>query len=375
MKTVLFESLYHLQHDGWSIATRMYARAMKLAGLHVQLYHVWAPRHEDLDEVVRAEIGDMLLPLVGQRRSRDYYVFSSTLGGPSKMRRPLWNLQTMFFAPRGFYTMFERAEIQPEIIAALNAIEGVWVPCSSNAETLKRCGSTNTTYIPVPYFDDDPALKLPPPTGARNFLWIGRWEPRKAPDQLLKAFLCAFKPGEAALKMKIGPVPWDKPYLVPESHLQELLGLPLAQRNGWTSSNVNESVEFVRGKLSPDQILALHAWADVYASASRGEGIDLPAFTAKLAGRRIVTVDSGGPRDFVGEGDILVPTSGVVSAPQYESLWGPGCAYANFDINRLIEGLQKARSSVKSPEAMPVANRAEYVGKRLAQWLEAMGVP
>lgn len=366
MTAVLFESIYHLPYDGWCIATRAYARAMRMAGIDVQL-HSWAPTPGVLDAGVQAEIGDMLKPL---SRRREHYVFSTTLGGPKQMRFALQQLRTMFLPPRMLYTMFERTEIQPELVLAMNMLEGVWVPCSSNAETLKRCGSVNTTYIPYPYFDDDPALKLAPPSGSRNFLWVGRWEPRKAPDQLLKAFLLAFRPGEAALKMKLGPVPWDRPHEAPESCLKAFLDLTHVRRNGWTEANVADSVQLVRGKLPPEQILELHAWAHVYASASRGEGIDLPAFTAKLAGRRIVTTDSGGPRDFVGEGDVLVPASGVASASPYVSLWGPDCTYADYELDQLVAGLQRARSATKNPEAIPVANQAKYVGLKLAQWFE-----
>lgn len=365
MTSVLFESVWHLPHDGWCIATRAYARAMVEAGLEVQL-HSWAPLPTELDPVVAQEISKC----VKLKKQRDAFIFSTTLGGPKQMKHALGKLQALFFPPRMFYTMFERTEIQPELVLAMNMLEGIWVPCSSNAETLRRCGSVNTTYIPYPYFPDDPALKLPKPTQSKNFLWIGRWEPRKAPDQLLKAFLVAFKPGEANLKMKLGPVPWDKPYVIPESCLKMLLELPMVHRNGWTSENVEDNVTFVRGKLTLEQIFELHAWADVYASASRGEGIDLPAFTAKLAGRRIVTVDSGGPRDFLNEGDILVPARGTAPAVQYENLWGPNVSYADFNTYELVEALQKARGMTKAPEPITCANEAKFVGKKLVQWIE-----
>lgn len=368
MTSVLFESIYHLPYDGWCIATRAYTRAMKLSGIQLQL-HSWAPLPLQLDDVVLSEVGDCLGRL---SQLRDVYVFSTALGGPQQMKHSLTTLLTQYFAPRVLYTMFERTTVQPEITAATNMIEGVWVPCSANAEVMKRCGSVNTTYIPYPYFDDDPALKLAPPSGSRTFLWIGRWEPRKAPDLLLKAFLCAFKPGESHLIMKLGPVPWEKPYVVPESCLKQLLDLPAIRQQGWTLEAAEQDIEFIRGKLTPDEILALHARSDIYVSASRGEGIDLPAFTAKLAGRRIVTTDSGGPRDFVGEGDVLVPTCGTVPAPQYEFLWGPGCTYADYKMTDLIQALQKARGATSKVEPVPVANRAEYVGKKLLQWMGSL---
>lgn len=368
MTAVLFESIYHLPHDGWCVATRAYARAMKMVGIQLQL-HSWAPLPFELDSTVRTEIGDCLAPL---KQRRDVYVFSTALGGPQQMKHSLSVLLTQYYAPRVLYTMFERTVVQPELVGAMNRVEGVWVPCSANAEVLKRCGSTNVTYVPYPYFDDDPALKLAPPSGSRTFLWIGRWEPRKAPDLLLKAFLCAFKPGESRLIMKLGPVPWEKPYVVPESCLKQLLDLPAVRQQGWTLEAAEQDVEFIRGKLPPNEILALHERSDIYVSASRGEGIDLPAFTAKLAGRRIVTADSGGPRDFIGEGDVLVPSTGDVPALQYEYLWGDGCTYADYKMTDLIAALHKARGATSKVEPVPVANRAEYVGKKLSHWFEQL---
>ena len=71
-------------------------------------------------------------------------------------------------------------------------------------------------------------------------------------------------------------------------------------------------------------MIELHGKNDVYVSASRGEGLDLPAFAAKLSGRLLAMTDSGGPRDFVNDGDILVPPCGLVTADTDYPL-GEGC--------------------------------------------------
>ncbi len=121
-------------------------------------------------------------------------------------------------------------------------------------------------------------------------------------------------------------------------------------------------------KLTRGEMLSLHANHDVYCSASRGEGLDLPAFAAKLAGRKLCITDSGGPRDFVGEGDVLVPACGSVPAdPSYK--WGASATYADFRFDDVVAGLQRARSEPQRGERVPAEFRAQHVGKLFREWV------
>jgi len=360
MTVVLFETLWHSLADGWSTASRAYARAMHDAGLTVQL-HSWLANVEDkADPRVIEEVGHLL----NRERPRDLYVFSCTLSGEwgtSYTLRPL----TKARRPRAFYTMFERRQVDPATVEWLNQLEAVWVPCSANAEVLAAAGTKNVSWIPFPYFDEDPHLALPPPkSDPDTFLWVGRWEPRKAPHNLIRAFLRAFRPGEAKLILKVGPVPWKGEYASPEDVLAEE-----TRAGRWSLGEASKDIEIVRGRLSPEEMLALHARADVYVSASRGEGLDLPAFSAKVAGRRVVTTDSGGPRDFLTETDILVPATGDVPCdPLYR--WDRGSTFADYDLDELVSAMQDARGCAVSPERISPTFRAEYVGKQLRDWAD-----
>jgi glycosyltransferase involved in cell wall biosynthesis len=359
---VLFDTLWHNFSDGWSIASRNYARAMKHAGLGVQL-HSWMGAIEEPSPEVLAEVAGMLEPL-----ERDLYLFSCTL---SSAERSAYSVEKILalLRPRAFYTMFERCHIEPALAQSLNACDGVMVPCSANQEALARAGCTNVTYIPYPYFPDDPHLALPPPRATpKVFYWIGRWEPRKAPHNLIKAFLRAFRPGEAELHLKLGPVPWPK-YAEPEEAIAEALSEPyIAAR--WTSlREVQEGVRVLRGRWPASEVLKLHELGDVYCSASRGEGIDLPAMAAKISGRRVVTIDSGGPRDFLTETDILVPKTGEVPA-EARYRWGPSATFVDYDLDALVAAMQTARADTRPPERISESFHVDNVAPKLEAWVE-----
>lgn len=369
MTTVLFETLWHSFSDGWSIASRAYARAMHAAGLTVQLHSreimltdIWVENVERPDPECLEEVGH----LTKRDKERDLYVFSCTLTGEWGTQFTLQPLSKVR-RPRAFYTMFERRQVGASTIAWLNKIDAVWVPCSANADVLHAAGAGHVTWIPLPYFDDDPHLGLPPPRREpRTFLWVGRWEPRKAPDNLIRAFLRAFKPGEAKLILKLGTVPWRGNYPGPEEVMVDELGPGLC---AWSPWQIAEGVEVIRGRLTPRQMVDLHARSDVYCSASRGEGLDLPAYAAKLGGRRVVTTDSGGPRDFLTETDILVPATGDVPCdPIYR--WDPGSTFADYDLDALVAALQKARSDTRRPEHISSEFHHEVVGENIKNWVE-----
>lgn len=360
---VLFDTLWHNFSDGWSTASRAYARAMKAAGMGVQL-HSWMGALEDPSPEVLAEVGDML-----EKVERDLYLFSCTLSSAELAHYTLDKMAKVL-RPRAFYTMFERLRIEPSLVAQLNtSTDAIMVPCSANKDVLAAAGVQHVTYIPHPYFDDDPHLALPAPAGApRVFYWIGRWEPRKAPHNLVRAFLLAFRPGEAELHLKLGPVPWPG-YPEPEEAVAEALSDSRIAKAWPTVRQVDEAVHVHRGRWPSSEIVGLHASGHVYCSASRGEGLDLPAFAAKLAGRRVVTTDSGGPRDFLTETDVLVPARGEVPAdPRYR--WGPGAAFADYDIDELAAGLQRARGNPRAPERISERFHVSSVAPEIRGWVE-----
>lgn len=373
--SILFESLFWDPADGWQIAARAYARALEMADIDVSLMSP-IPWVGEPDRGVYAEVGHL-----AKRPSRwDLYIYSVACMGPAVMERPLRMLVRGAKPPRVFYTMLERRSVAHEIVQRLSQIEGVWVPCRANVETFSRSGlpANMLGYMPFPFFNDDPYLGLfglNRAPGVPRFLWGGRWEPRKAPDNLVRAFMRAFAPGKAKLTLKLGPMPLDaRGFPVgPEAvAIDEIFTNPDVAAKGWTVANHPEHIQVLRGRLSDTQMVKLHADHDIYVSPSRGEGIDLPTYRAKLAGKRVVATYSGGPEDFLGTEDIRVIDRGVTKAhPVYD--WEPSATYADYFIEDLVIALRVAAEGplVVKQRDWPIDNfRARTVSVKLRKMVE-----
>jgi len=359
------------RQTGWAIAARGYARAMQLAGLHVHLTSWMQSEQPEVfkfrspDPSVLSEVSDMLLP---PGRDPDISVLSSTLGAGTTLAFENWPKQP---GQSVLYTTFEREQLAPELVDQLNRLDGVWVPCRWNKMTCIACGvrPNIVEVFPHVYFDDDPLLKLEAPEAKRAFLWIGQWEPRKAPHRLIKAFLNAFDwRDEAHLFLKTNGHWSIGDYESPETVIDRE-----AFAAGWRREEAFSAISVIRNALPREDIVQLYEAANVYVSASRGEGFDLPCFQAKLAGRRVVTTDSGGPRDFLDEHDVVVPaTDRVAIDPAYN--YGENALHFDHDLDALIAAMRSAADMDPPPRADMSRFRAFTVGECLRSWfLELSG--
>jgi len=375
---VLFETLFDRFFDGWCIASRAYARAMELGGLEVRL-HSWLPLLEERHPVVEREVGHMIGP---GPRPADAYLWSGAFGGPDsgqvKVLQRVINYRQLYKKPALFYTMFERLNVQPELVPLLNQLDGVLVPCSANLHALQRAGVKNAHFVHVPFFDHDPHLAERCHDAEYDrpaFYWIGRWEPRKAPHNLIKAFMRAFRPGEATLTLKIGPAPWRySSYALAE----EVIAHECVENRGWTYAETDRDIRVIRDLLSQHQMVVLHHTHDVYVSASRGEGIDMPAFAAKLSGNRVITTPSGGPTDFLGDDDRLIVGNGTVLLPDYDAIWGRGSTCVDYRVEDLSAAMQHMAKNPRPPQRTfgskewPWQNHhAPAVGREVARWVRS----
>lgn len=255
---------------------------------------------------------------------------------------------------------------------------------------LASCGVKRVAVVPIPHFADDPLLsfqgrKRRP--GSTRFYHIGKWEPRKAHHELLGAFMLAFEPGEAKLYFKTSTkapdyAKYEKhpagrldkmierpvPYPSPEQSIHMWVEHPGVKAKGWTVEAVNANIFFIRRRLSDAQIKQLHNTGDVYVSLSRGEGFDMPAYDAKIAGNRMVYTPSGGPQDFARKSDFQVPSSGLVPChPFYR--WDDA-HYLDWDYTEAVYQLRQADAAVQSEASDPplpvqLDFRSDRVGKHM----------
>jgi len=343
--TVLFHTPFTRVDDGWSIAARRYARAMHEAGLDVRLVS-FDETVTELDQQVVAEVG----PCLKYADRWDLHLLSTAI---THVRHASASVSTLGYdsAPSAMHVVFERLRIEPAMAEVLNNLTGVWAQCSSNRDALVKAHVRDVELIGMPWFDDDPLLALPKPERCDRFLYVGRVEFRKSPERLVRAFSRAFKPGEASLTIKLSRYTG----LSSVDQIREFDGAVAADPN----------VTVFQSELSREQMLRLYAEHDVYCSASRGEGWDLPAYHMKLAGRRLAITDSGGPRDFVGEGDTLVPVTGEV-------LDDFGHPYADHDLDHLVMALQLARSKPGPGSRPPTHLNSQEIGRKFKAWVERL---
>lgn len=358
---VLFRTPWKRPDDGWAVAARAYARAMHLGGLDVRLSS-WQPNEPNPTPEVWQEVG----AFTGMPPVWDVHVFSCMLGSAKNMSSIFSNMALRNTGPQAYHCVFERQNVEADLAEKLNLLAGVWAQCSANRDVLVEAGVRNVTLIHHPYFDDDPHLRLDPPRECRRYYWIGRNEPRKAPDVLVRAFMRAFHPGEARLTLKLSAYAHTHEVVPITSAIEDEVG-----NRGWTASNWRDSIHLIEGRLSKEEMLQLHADNDVYVSASRGEGLDLPAFAAKMAGRQLVLTDSGGPRDFLNDGDVLVPPCGLVPASADYS-WGEGAVYFDHKIEDLAVAMQSVHGTKPAGSRLDAKFKAERVGQSFAQWIEQL---
>lgn len=302
--------------------------------------------------------------------------------------------------------VFERDRISKFATAALNRMAMVWVASDRDKQMLERCGVERVAVVPIPYFSDDPLLQLRGhrrQPGPVRFYHIGKWEPRKAHHEMLGAFLMAFKPGEAKLYFKTSTkAPNYSQYETTEDYLAQgptlrsglrdaesdrlIIPYPSSpeesahqwmkddrvRANGWTIELANQNIHLIKRRVTPEQIVQLHRLGDVYLSLSRGEGFDMPAYDAKLAGNRLIYTPSGGPQDYAAESDFIVPATGDVPChPFYR--WGDA-RYLDWDYDDAVAALRNARNSLSDQyietESVPSSFSAAEVGWKMRKLIE-----
>jgi len=280
-------------------------------------------------------------------------------------------------------TVFERDRVSAYAARALNALGQVWVANEYDREMLVSSGVNEqiARVVPLPYFDNDPLLKLRDRKrfpGVPRFYHIGKWEPRKEHRNAIGAFMLAFEPGEAHFYIKTSttaPDFGDYPQS-PQDAVHEWLGDSRIKSKGWNLESVNRSLFFVQRLLSPSRLLQLHGTGDVYVSLSRGEGFDMPAFDAKLAGNPMLYTPSGGPQSYADDScDVVVPRSGSVPCHDFYQ-WGDA-HYLDYDVEAAARGFREAHArSLAGPGPAPLPPdrfRSERVGATMRDHLrEAM---
>jgi hypothetical protein len=263
-----------------------------------------------------------------------------------------------------FYTVWERSPVPPDDAQVLSKAGQAWVPTRHARDLLLEAGvpEAQIRIVPMPVFADDPLLQLDGrerALGPPVFYHIGKWEPRKDQHRILGNFLRAFRPEEAIFLLKSGAfasgaVGYPKTALASVRHWMthdaRVRDSGWRWEDSWTAREAaaalgQQGLKIFEVKLSDEHLRRFHEMGDVYVSLSHGEGWDMPAFDAKLAGNLMVYTPSGGPQDFAGDKDLLVKKSGLVDCHALYH-WPKGSQYIDYDDDEAILALRVAASRV-----------------------------
>jgi len=369
--------------DGFAEHTRRSARALALASdlpVHLRSLNqdnlkADTPEMEPVERILRP----MLRASMAKYTAQIYQIvpFDSLLQFLTTHREYSPEQMQMLNAHRVLYTVWERDKISDAARSAFARVAQVWVACEANADMLVENGvrPDKIRIIPCPYFDDDPLLKLQGRIrrpGVARFYHIGKWEPRKAQDKIIGAFLLAFRPGEAQLFLKVSALAltakvdgFDRDPMIA---IHAWLGDERVKANGWNLLDVQRSLFVITTRLSTQQILKLHETGDVYVSLSRGEGFDMPAQDAKLAGNLLVYTPSGGTQAFGGPNDFRVEASGRMPCHSFYG-WNRDAGYIDYDIEEAARQMRRAAIGVTVHDRQPGIDllwmRADVVGRHM----------
>jgi glycosyltransferase involved in cell wall biosynthesis len=249
----------------------------------------------------RARAGDVLLYQMGTASP----VAEFLLGRPETLVLDYHNI-----TPGSFYEGWEdhtaetvtRARRQ---VAALAPRASLGIADSSfNAAELSRLGCRATAVVPIlvaldpdgPEVDPDVRRRLAADHGeATVLLFVGRLSPNKSQHRLVEAlwlFRRWYDPG-ARLHL-VGPAVTPT-YVAAVFSLAEELGLSGAVRHG--------------EDLSPGELAAWYADADVFVCLSEHEGFCIPLLEAMQAGLPVVAYGAGAVSETVGDAGLVIPSA------------------------------------------------------------------
>jgi len=384
---VLFQGPWEIYADGFCEHVRRLARSLSIAGVPVHLRSA-IPRHRSPsgeDRLVDQEYGDLLFAKIASYVAQVQMVVPTPGVLSSLVTHRWYSVEQLRYinAHRTICTVWERQSgVHADDVAALNTAASSWVATPSAIELLANAGVERERlhWVPCPFLPDDPHLKLlgrERRPGPVRFYHVGKWEPRKEQRQLIGAFLRAFRPGQAMLMLKTSeksPPLLDYP-TSPMAALRGWMDDKAVLSNGWTPDNLERGVRVIAKRLSGEQMIELHSMGDCYVTLSRGEGFDMPAFDAKLAGNLMVYTPSGGPQMFCGDWDELVPQTGVVDCHPFYG-WPDDSTYLDYDMDDAVLALRRAATSVRRGErcrGMDVTPfSARSVGRKMRGLLEQL---
>lgn len=363
---VIYNGSWETLHDGVCIAVRRNACALRRAGVPVFLSsfthshwnrgYVEKSFHHELPPEVLSEVGHLT------ETEHEYTIarilhFVPTNGFLLQQNRPRMGSPQAhaILLSRTIAYMALEMDVFPALwIDTFNSFGGILVPCTGNAEDLRKAGvDVPISVVPHPMALKDPIRKIKIKSthegGTVRLLHVGKWEPRKNQHVLIGAFLRAFTPNSGvSLTIHSKPFWGVATYpCEPGVSIAYWLQDEKVQASGWNKDNINLSLKINWNiTLSRRSLCDLYSDKHVYVSSGRAEGFDLPAFDAKVVGLRMVYASEKGPPDFCTPGDVRVAAD-LRSAPPPQYNMPEGTMWRSPDVGEYADALREAVRRVR----------------------------
>lgn len=370
---VRWESTWEQPHDGTAIVTRRMARALDAAGIPVFLPPSGGWMRGQIDAGVRAEVETFL-----DRTPRTLPVqLVHLVPSEQRLRSALYPSASFEFDQEGAESRHRRMILfsvweqlpemswkQAPMAVYLRKFAAHIVPCEMNAELLRRAGvAPEKIHVIAHPFDpwEAEALQRPRPPrapGGTRFYTVGKWEPRKDPMRLLRAFLraswnaCGLHGKEPAPRLLVVTSDWWQQGGYPRvSEALEAacaqIGVPLT----WGKSTVTFQTEPV------PSMVPVHRENDVFVTSTCGEAWGMPAFDAVVAGNLVLGPRWGGLAEYLPERGELpyaledVHPSYALPLGRVKGKWARVDEYALEDrMKRMLLGLESTEGEPYSEE-------------------------
>ena len=265
------------------------------------------------------------------------------------------------------HTVWETDRLPAHWPSLLNAVDRVVVPTEWNREVFVASGVTAPVVV-VPHVVCDP---VPGDLGtplelARDvvvFYTIARWDQRKAPAAVIRAYLDAFTTDDpVALVVKTSP---DAQFPVAE---------PWGSRSGLEGTTLLEVARIIRRyrrpasvrieveDWEPSRVAGLHTRGDCYVSLTHGEGWGLGAFDAAAYGNPVVITGWGGHLDFLDADRSLLVDFDLEPVEHWEPRsYGPEQHWAIPHHDHAVELLREVAADITAARRRAAPLRASVL--------------
>ena len=257
---------------------------------------------------------------------------------------------------------------------------GIITACNSNLDVFQKYNK-NVTVIPHPIVDDYsfcPPESINVPFSLDDkfcVLTMSQWTHRKGFDKIIAAFLMEFEQDtDTALIVKTYTSPTHP---TAEHIIKDIQTAKTKTDNPRGTSNIVLITEF----LNKNKIRWLFDKADIYATATRGEGFGLTLFESVLSKKPVIAPFIGGHIDYLDKNSTYFVDGMLDCCITSDPVYSQNSLWFEANINSLREQLRKAYTDWKTDKLKTKGQRAyehlqslehfklEEVGKNLVNFV------